>query len=126
MKSAQIHLLQMDSKDYVKKFKKAHAYIYYADDFVGLCETHEDALEAKQLLADQLDICYLQLLETKTWITEINDRFDFLGCTLRTCLGLGNIDCRRGVKRERFKTLITRSKHALKKYRGKLAEVFKK
>lgn len=53
MKSAQIHLLQMDSKDYVKKFKKAHAYIYQADDFVGLCETHEDALEAKQLLADQ-------------------------------------------------------------------------
>jgi len=110
----------------VRKSKKALAYIRYADDFVVLCEIYEDALEAKQLLADQLIIRGLQLLEEKTCITNIKDGFDFLGCTLRSYLGFYNIDRRRGEKRETFKILITPSKDALKKYPSKLAKIFKK
>ena len=58
--------------------------VRYADDFVVLCKTKEDAEEVPKLLEDYLDSRGLTLSPEKTLITHLNDGFDFLGINFRS------------------------------------------
>jgi group II intron reverse transcriptase/maturase len=60
--------------------------VRYADDFVVLCRTREDAVEAKRRIGLVLERLRLTLHPDKTRIVELGpdkDGFDFLGCHLR-------------------------------------------
>jgi group II intron reverse transcriptase/maturase len=60
--------------------------VRYADDFVVLCRTREDAVEAKRRIGLVLERLRLELHPGKTRIVELGpdkDGFDFLGCHLR-------------------------------------------
>lgn len=58
--------------------------VRYADDFVVLCKTKEDAEEVPKLLEDYLDNRGLTLSPEKTLITHLDDGFDFLGINFRS------------------------------------------
>ena len=53
--------------------------VRYADDFVVICKTKEDAENIYSLLEPYLSEKGLTLAEDKTLITHIDDGFDFLG-----------------------------------------------
>jgi group II intron reverse transcriptase/maturase len=60
--------------------------VRYADDFVVLCRTREDAVEAKRRIGLVLERLRLELHPDKTRLVELGpgkDGFDFLGCHLR-------------------------------------------
>ena len=60
--------------------------VRYADDFVVLCRTREDAVEAKRRIGLVLDRLRLGLHPDKTRLVELGpgkEGFDFLGCHLR-------------------------------------------
>jgi RNA-directed DNA polymerase len=57
--------------------------VRYADDFVLLCESKEDAHRAKYEVSNWLAQRGLQLSEEKTRIVHITEGFDFLGFNVR-------------------------------------------
>lgn len=57
--------------------------IRYADDFVVLCKTKEDAKQVYSLLEPYLSERGLTLAPDKTMITHLNDGFNFLGFNIR-------------------------------------------
>ncbi|MFE1937049.1 group II intron reverse transcriptase/maturase [Streptomyces sp. NPDC059474] len=59
------------------------ALIRYADDFVGLCSTKEEAEDLKNKLSDWLGPRGLTFNEEKTRIVHLHEGFDFLGFTVR-------------------------------------------
>ncbi|MGO9973078.1 MAG: group II intron maturase-specific domain-containing protein [Solirubrobacteraceae bacterium] len=59
-------------------------HIRYADDFVTLCHTRQQALEAKARLAAWLAPRGLSFNETKTQVVKLEDGFDFLGFNVRS------------------------------------------
>lgn len=59
------------------------AVVRYADDFVVLCESREDAEKARDELKGWLDRRGLQLSQEKTRIVHLTEGFDFLGFTIR-------------------------------------------
>jgi RNA-directed DNA polymerase len=79
--------------------------IRYADDFVALCHTREEALEIKARLAKWLAPRGLAFNEDKTRIVCLDDGFDFLGFNDR---------------RYRGKLLIKPSKAAIRRIRARL------
>lgn len=96
-----------------KKYRRRHglanyAYVRYADDFVVLCNgtrEHAEAIRAElhTFLASALR---LSLSLEKTKVTHINDGFDFLGFTLRRCMGSRRIKVKvlisqKGLRRHR-------------------------
>ncbi|MDR0796841.1 MAG: group II intron reverse transcriptase/maturase, partial [Tannerella sp.] len=62
-------------------------FIRYADDFIVTAATPEIAEKAKKVLADFLKTRGLELSESKTLITNVNNGFDFLGWTFRKFKG---------------------------------------
>ena len=58
--------------------------IRYADDFVVLCKTKEDAEQVYELLEDYLIERGITLSPEKTKITHLKDGFDFLGFNIRS------------------------------------------
>lgn len=58
--------------------------VRYADDFVILCKTKEDADKVPKLLCSYLEKRGLTLAEDKTRITHIDDGFDFLGINIKS------------------------------------------
>lgn len=77
-------------KRYVSKDGKVSYYnvskytmVRYADDFVVICKTKEDAENVYNLLEPYLKDRGLTLAEDKTMITHINDGFNFLGFNIR-------------------------------------------
>lgn len=58
-------------------------FIRYADDFVVTAASPEIAEKVKRVITDFLKTRGLELSESKTLITHINDGFDFLGWTFR-------------------------------------------
>ena len=82
--------------------------IKYADDFVILCKTLEDAEDIYGLLDDYLEDRGLTLAPDKTRITHIKDGFDFLGY---------NIRCYEG--QDRDKVLVKASKDSIKSFKNK-------
>jgi len=94
------------------KNRTTRAMVRYADDFVVLCETREDAEKVIDLLRDWLTIRGLRLAEAKTRIVHLTEGFDFLGFHIKqykvsnTATG--------------YKLLIKPSKDAVRKYRTKV------
>ncbi|MFT8313938.1 MAG: reverse transcriptase domain-containing protein [Clostridium sp.] len=57
----------------------------YADDFVVVCKTKEEATNMYEKLKPYLDKRGLKLADDKTKVTHISEGFDFLGFNLRQC-----------------------------------------
>ena len=57
--------------------------IRYADDFVALCHTRQEALEVKARLASWLAPRGLAFNEDKTRVVTLDEGFDFLGFNVR-------------------------------------------
>ena len=71
--------------------------VRYADDFVIVLKTEEEAQEVKSHIGERLKaVVGVELSDEKTHITEISDGFDFLGFTIRK------------YKSNRVETLLTR------------------
>lgn len=66
---------------------KVH-FIRYADDFIVTALTQETAEEIKELIREFLAERGLELSETKTHVTHIDDGFDFLGWNFRKYKGV--------------------------------------
>jgi len=92
---------------YVNKSK--YIMIRYADDFVVLCKSKEDAENIPNLLEDYLKERGLILSPEKTKITELKDGFDFLGYNIRSYQGS-----------DREKVLIKPSKKSQDRYKDKV------
>ncbi len=98
---------------YVNKSK--YAVIKYADDFVVICETLEDAKDIYGLLEDYLEVRGLTLAPDKTKITNIYRGFDFLGYNIRAYKG-----------QDRDRVLVKASKDAIKSFKMKAKEIIRK
>ncbi len=92
--------------------------VRYADDFIILCKSKEDAIEAMEEAAWWLNKRGLNLSPEKTRITEVYEGFDFLGWNFR----LYSVkNTKSGVK-----TIIKPSVESIKSVRQNLKECFKK
>ena len=92
--------------------------IRYADDFVCLCESKEDALQAKEEINIWLKTRGLELSMEKTKIVHITEGFDFLGFNIRH-YKVNNT-------KTGYKLLIKPSKEYLKQTRRDIREIFLK
>ncbi|MGK7942891.1 MAG: group II intron reverse transcriptase/maturase, partial [Microcystaceae cyanobacterium] len=91
--------------------------IRYADDFVILCKTKEDAEKAKDDIVVWLSKRGLELSEEKTRVIHITEGFDFLGINTRQ-YKVSNT-------KTGYKLLQKPSKEFIKKTKAKLKEAFK-
>ena len=69
---------------YTYSNKSKYVMVRYADDFVILCRTKEDACKVPKLLNSYLEKRGLTLAEDKTRITHIDKGFDFLGINIKS------------------------------------------
>jgi RNA-directed DNA polymerase len=92
-------------------------FVRYADDFVVICRTKEQAQEARTKVAAFLAGRGLHLSEEKTSIRHISEGFDFLGFNVRSY--------RVPDRAAGTKTLIKPSKDAVKAFRKKLRDLFR-
>lgn len=93
-------------------------FVRYADDFVVLVETYEDACKVKKLLTKELLYVGLELSEEKTRITHLDKGFDFLGWNFRRYQTFS--------RKEGKITLIKPSKKNIQDFKNHLKEEFKK
>lgn len=70
-------------KGYHKLARKSVGVVQYADDFVIVCKTKEEAISMYERLKPYLNKRGLTLAEDKTKVTHIEEGFDFLGFNLR-------------------------------------------
>jgi RNA-directed DNA polymerase len=82
--------------------------VRYADDFVALCESEEQAQRVRIVLGEWLSPRGLRFNEEKTRIVHLTEGIDFLGFNVR---------------RYGSKTLVKPSKEAIKRVRAKLKAV---
>ena len=96
----------------------------YADDFVVMCRTKEDAENVRVLLADYLSERGLTLADDKTKITHVEEGFDFLGFNVRRY----NVTIfKKGQQpRQGKKLLIKPSKDSVKALKAKIKDVYAK
>ena len=90
--------------------------VRYADDFVVLCHTKDEAVEAKEKIKVFLATRGLELSEEKTSISKLEDGFDFLSFNIRS---YPVSDRKSG-----YKTLIKPSKASIKSFRRKMRDLF--
>jgi RNA-directed DNA polymerase len=90
------------------------AVVRYADDFVVVCQTHEQAQAARTTLTQWLAIRGLQFSEEKTRIVPISQGFDFLGFNVK--------HYQVSTTRTGWKLLIIPSKTSIQKLRLRLRE----
>ena len=98
------------------ELKSKRAVIRYADDFVILCETREDAEQSKCEIERWLIQKGLNLSTEKTNIIHITEGFDFLGFNVRHYKDKNT--------KTGYKLLIKPSKKFLQKTRNELREIF--
>lgn len=80
--SAWLSNLVLDDLD--KALERAgFRHVRYADDFVVLCKSREEAREALTLVSEVLDTLKLQLHETKTRLCDAWSGFEFLGFRIK-------------------------------------------
>jgi len=84
--------------------------VRYADDYVAMCHSQEQAEKVKVALAAWLAPRGLSFNEDKTKIVPVEEGFSFLGC-----------DIRRYVDRQGGKLLIKPSQESVKRFRERLA-----
>ena len=87
--------------------------VKYADDFVVVCKTKEEAINIYEKIKPYLDKRGLTLADDKTKITHISEGFDFLGFNLR------QYKTNNGMR-----LLIKPSKASVKKARETIKNVF--
>jgi len=63
--------------------RRGYRHVRYADDFVVLCATREEAVQARSFVEEVLGKLKLSLHETKTRLTDLHEGFDFLGFRFR-------------------------------------------
>lgn len=100
------------------------AVIRYADDFVVLCESEEDAHKAKKNLHAWLAKRGLKLSEDKTRIVHLDEGFDFLGFNVRRYPVATKDSKKKRPLTPRHKLLIKPSKEAVKRFKSKVKETF--
>lgn len=101
-------------RDYHKLSRKSVGVVKYADDFVIVCKTKEEAISMYEKLKPYLNKRGLTLAEDKTKVTHIEEGFDFLGFNLR------QYKTNKGMK-----LLIKPSKASVKKAKETIKNVFK-
>jgi RNA-directed DNA polymerase len=69
--------------DYRGQLIGKRAVVRYADDFVCLCQSREDAEQVQRILVEWLKVRGLTLSEEKTRIVHLTEGFDFLGFNIR-------------------------------------------
>ena len=82
---ANVYLDVLDSV-WERQCKHLGVLVRYADDFVVMCRTKADAVEARRRIGIILDLLRLELHPEKTRLVELGvgkEGFDFLGCHLR-------------------------------------------
>jgi RNA-directed DNA polymerase len=89
--------------------------VRYADDFVVMCPTEQDAIEAQNIISAWLAVRGLELSTEKTRIVQLKDGFDFLGFNIRIYLSAKTTSG--------WKTLIRPSKQSVARIRKRLREV---
>ncbi|MFG1967663.1 group II intron reverse transcriptase/maturase, partial [Nonomuraea sp. NPDC049028] len=89
--------------------EESPALVRYADDFVAICHTEQEAHEVHRRLKEWFLPRGLAFNEEKTAVRHLNDGFDFLGCTVRTYAN--------------GYTLVTPSKDAVRKAKERIREV---
>lgn len=92
----------------ISKKEPSPILVRYADDFVALCTTEEEAWECKTRLAEWLSPRGLTFNEEKTRVCHVEEGFDFLGFNVRRYKG---------------KLLIKPSKEAAQRARGRIKEI---
>jgi RNA-directed DNA polymerase len=90
-----------------------YALVRYADDLAILCPTQEEAIEAKDLLAQWLRGRGLRLSEAKTHIRHLTEGFNFLGFNIRHYPAPQS-------SRSGYKLLIKPSRDSIQQIRRKL------
>ncbi|WP_293084512.1 group II intron reverse transcriptase/maturase [Moorena sp. SIO4A1] len=90
--------------------------IRYADDFVVLTESKEDAMEAKAILSEWLTEKGLELSEEKTNVKHLTEGFDFLGWNFRKY--------QTTKRKSGLITLIKPSKKNVQKFKDELKKLF--
>lgn len=96
----------------------SNALVRYADDFVILCKTRDEAENMYTLLAPYLKKRGLELAEDKTKVTHITEGFDFLGFNLRQYKV-------RNRGRDEKRLLIKPSNASIKKTKQTINDIFK-
>ncbi len=105
------------SYDHHGSVQGPRALVKYADDFVVLCETREDAEEVIGILTTWLAQRGLVLSPEKTRIVHLTEGFDFLGFHIQHYKAAHT-------SRWGYKLLITPSKDAIQRVRQKLRTVW--
>jgi len=101
-------------RDYHKLSRKSVGVVTYADDFVVVCKTKEEAMSMYEKLKPYLNKRGLTLADDKTKVTHIEEGFDFLGFNLR------QYKTDKGMK-----LLIKPSKASVKKAKETIRNTFK-
>ncbi len=102
--------------EYRGQIKGKRILVRYADDFVCLCETKEDAEKAKDEANEWLKTRGLELSEEKTKIVHLTEGFDFLGFNVRHYTD--------STRKTGYKLLIKPSKDFLKQTRNDIRDIF--
>ena len=97
--------------------KTDRTYVRYADDFIVLCKTQEDAITVKKLLINELSEIGLELSREKTKIVHLDKGFDFLGWNFRRYTETS--------RRSGKCVFIKPSKKNIQDFKNRLKEVFK-
>ncbi|NEQ11248.1 MAG: group II intron reverse transcriptase/maturase [Moorea sp. SIO4E2] len=93
-------------------------FVRFADDFVILTQSKEDATEAKVIIQEWLTKKGLRLSEEKTSIKHLTEGFDFLGWNFRKY--------RTTARKTELVTLIKPSKKNINNFKKQLKDEFKK
>ncbi|MDQ0245219.1 RNA-directed DNA polymerase [Bacillus fengqiuensis] len=97
----------------------SHSLVRYADDFVIMCESKEQAESMYEVLKPYLKKRGLTLAPDKTKVTHMSEGFDFLGFNFRHY----PVNAERG---RLWKLLVKSSKKSQDKFKDKIREIFKK
>lgn len=101
--------------------------VRYADDFVVLCNSEEEANRAKAILTKWLEERGMVFSPEKTHIRKLTDGFNFLGWNFRTYTKLGN-DKAKGSLRSKSElvSLVRPSSKSIANFKTKVKEIWRK
>ncbi|AOY77259.1 group II intron reverse transcriptase/maturase [Clostridium formicaceticum] len=91
--------------------RSKYAMARYADDFVIMCESEQDAIDLFKILKPYLENRGLELAQEKTKVAHITEGFDFLGFNIK-----------RYKTESGSKLIIKPSKNSIKSFKGKISD----
>lgn len=100
--------------------------VRYADDFIILGNSHEEMLEAKNLLIPWLKTRGLEMAEDKSEIRHTTDGFDFLGWNFRIKPNIQSKSKPWHRAKGKYVTLVTPSQKSIASIKEKLGDLFRK